>query len=190
MKINKVKLYNFSSYEGNNEFDFEITDAGKNILTQAIRPPAPFCPPHLRAAAHRDRLDHLLLYRCRRGTGLLCRAIRDRHNSVREFRRLVPDPAQPPITRDCGDRCHAAAREALEKARGEKAHVVRYRRDRTRHHIVCGGRVVPCGLHVQPLFILHFLRRNIDETQTANHTHFAVPLCPLRLLNPLYRHAG
>ena len=32
MKINKVKLYNFSSYEGNNEFDFEITDAGKNIV--------------------------------------------------------------------------------------------------------------------------------------------------------------
>lgn len=32
MKINKVKLYNFSSYEGNNEFNFEITDAGKNIV--------------------------------------------------------------------------------------------------------------------------------------------------------------
>lgn len=32
MKINKVKLYNFSSYEGNNEFDFEITDVGKNIV--------------------------------------------------------------------------------------------------------------------------------------------------------------
>ncbi|MGP1403836.1 MAG: AAA family ATPase [Catonella sp.] len=32
MKINKVKLYNFSSYEGNNELDFEITDAGKNIV--------------------------------------------------------------------------------------------------------------------------------------------------------------
>lgn len=32
MKINKVKLYNFSSYEGNNEFDFEITDAEKNIV--------------------------------------------------------------------------------------------------------------------------------------------------------------
>ena len=32
MKINKVKLHNFSSYEGNNEFDFEITDAGKNIV--------------------------------------------------------------------------------------------------------------------------------------------------------------
>ena len=32
MKISKVKLYNFSSYEGNNEFDFEITDAGKNIV--------------------------------------------------------------------------------------------------------------------------------------------------------------
>lgn len=32
MKINKVKLYNFSSYEGNNEFDFEITDKEKNII--------------------------------------------------------------------------------------------------------------------------------------------------------------
>ena len=32
MKINKVKLHNFSSYEGNNEFDFEITDDGKNIV--------------------------------------------------------------------------------------------------------------------------------------------------------------
>ncbi len=32
MKINKVKLYNFSSYEGNNEFDFEITDDDKNII--------------------------------------------------------------------------------------------------------------------------------------------------------------
>ena len=32
MKINKVKLYNFSSYEGNNEFDFEITDGWKNII--------------------------------------------------------------------------------------------------------------------------------------------------------------
>ena len=32
MKINKVKLHNFSSYEGNNEFDFEITDAEKNIV--------------------------------------------------------------------------------------------------------------------------------------------------------------
>ena len=32
MKINKVKLHNFSSYEGNNEFDFEITDSGKNIV--------------------------------------------------------------------------------------------------------------------------------------------------------------
>ena len=32
MKINKVKLYNFSSYEGNNEFDFEITDGNKNII--------------------------------------------------------------------------------------------------------------------------------------------------------------
>ena len=32
MKINKVKLYNFSSYEGNNEFDFAITDKEKNII--------------------------------------------------------------------------------------------------------------------------------------------------------------
>ncbi|MCM1497802.1 MAG: AAA family ATPase [Clostridium sp.] len=32
MKINKVKLYNFSSYEGNNEFDFEVTDKEKNII--------------------------------------------------------------------------------------------------------------------------------------------------------------
>ena len=32
MKINKVKLYNFSSYEGNNEFNFEITDARRNIV--------------------------------------------------------------------------------------------------------------------------------------------------------------
>lgn len=32
MKISKVKLYNFSSYEGNNEFDFEITDNNKNII--------------------------------------------------------------------------------------------------------------------------------------------------------------
>lgn len=32
MKINKVKLYNFSSYEGNNEFNFEITDKNKNII--------------------------------------------------------------------------------------------------------------------------------------------------------------
>lgn len=32
MKINKVKLYNFSSYEGNNEFDFEVTDKKKNIV--------------------------------------------------------------------------------------------------------------------------------------------------------------
>lgn len=32
MKINKVKLYNFSSYEGNNEFDFKITDKEKNII--------------------------------------------------------------------------------------------------------------------------------------------------------------
>lgn len=33
MKINKVKLHNFSSYEGNNEFDFEITDAGKTLYS-------------------------------------------------------------------------------------------------------------------------------------------------------------
>lgn len=32
MKINRVKLYNFSSYEGINEFDFEITDKVKNII--------------------------------------------------------------------------------------------------------------------------------------------------------------
>lgn len=32
MKINKVELYNFSSYEGNNEFDFEVTDKKKNII--------------------------------------------------------------------------------------------------------------------------------------------------------------
>lgn len=32
MKINKVILYNFSSYEGYNEFDFEITDSNKNII--------------------------------------------------------------------------------------------------------------------------------------------------------------
>lgn len=32
MKINRVKLYNFSSYEGINEFDFEITDKMKNII--------------------------------------------------------------------------------------------------------------------------------------------------------------
>lgn len=32
MKINKVKLYNFSSYEGNNEFDFEIMEKEKNII--------------------------------------------------------------------------------------------------------------------------------------------------------------
>ncbi|MCI9319684.1 MAG: AAA family ATPase [Lachnospiraceae bacterium] len=32
MKINRVKLYNFSSYEGMNEFDFEITDKKKNII--------------------------------------------------------------------------------------------------------------------------------------------------------------
>ena len=32
MKINKVKLYNFSSYESNNEFDFEVTDKKKNII--------------------------------------------------------------------------------------------------------------------------------------------------------------
>lgn len=32
MKINRVKLYNFGSYEGINEFDFEITDKVKNII--------------------------------------------------------------------------------------------------------------------------------------------------------------
>lgn len=32
MKINKVKLYNFSSYEGNNELDFEVMDRKKNII--------------------------------------------------------------------------------------------------------------------------------------------------------------
>ena len=32
MKINKVKLYNFSSYEDINEFDFEIKDKKKNIV--------------------------------------------------------------------------------------------------------------------------------------------------------------
>lgn len=32
MKINKVKLHNFSSYEGTNEFDFEITYKEKNIV--------------------------------------------------------------------------------------------------------------------------------------------------------------
>ena len=32
MKITKVILYNFSSYEGYNEFDFEITDSNKNII--------------------------------------------------------------------------------------------------------------------------------------------------------------
>ena len=32
MKINKVKLYNFSSYEGNKEYDFKITDKEKNII--------------------------------------------------------------------------------------------------------------------------------------------------------------
>ena len=37
MKINKVKLYNFSSYEGNNEFDFEVTDKKKNIILLACR---------------------------------------------------------------------------------------------------------------------------------------------------------
>ena len=33
MKINKVKLHNFSSYEGNNEFDFEITECWKKHCT-------------------------------------------------------------------------------------------------------------------------------------------------------------
>lgn len=44
MKINKVKLYNFSSYEGNNEFDFEVTDKRKILFLSVermvqVRPP-------------------------------------------------------------------------------------------------------------------------------------------------------
>ena len=31
MKINKIKLYNFSSYEGENIIDFSIIDNKKNI---------------------------------------------------------------------------------------------------------------------------------------------------------------
>lgn len=32
MKINGIKLYNFSSFEGNNTFDFTSADSGKNIV--------------------------------------------------------------------------------------------------------------------------------------------------------------
>lgn len=32
MKINKIKLYNFNSYEGENEFDFVNQDQSKNIV--------------------------------------------------------------------------------------------------------------------------------------------------------------
>ena len=32
MKINKVILYNFNSFEGVNEFDFSIDDKQKNIV--------------------------------------------------------------------------------------------------------------------------------------------------------------
>ena len=32
MKINKIKLYNFSSYEGENIIDFSIIDNKKNII--------------------------------------------------------------------------------------------------------------------------------------------------------------
>ena len=32
MKINKISLYNFNSYEGHNEFDFESRDKSKNIV--------------------------------------------------------------------------------------------------------------------------------------------------------------
>ena len=32
MKINKIKLYNFSSYEGENIIDFSIKDNEKNII--------------------------------------------------------------------------------------------------------------------------------------------------------------
>jgi len=32
MKINKIVLYNFNSYEGRNEFDFSCTDQNKNII--------------------------------------------------------------------------------------------------------------------------------------------------------------
>lgn len=32
MKIKRIKLYNFSSYEGNNELDFEVADKDKNII--------------------------------------------------------------------------------------------------------------------------------------------------------------
>ena len=32
MKINKISLYNFNSFEGLNEFDFSVEDSGKNII--------------------------------------------------------------------------------------------------------------------------------------------------------------
>lgn len=32
MKINKVILYNFNSFEGVNEFDFSVDDEQKNIV--------------------------------------------------------------------------------------------------------------------------------------------------------------
>lgn len=32
MKINKIRLYNFNSYEGENEFDFFNDDKSKNIV--------------------------------------------------------------------------------------------------------------------------------------------------------------
>ena len=32
MKIDKIALYNFSSFEGFNEFDFSIEDDSKNII--------------------------------------------------------------------------------------------------------------------------------------------------------------
>ena len=32
MKINKIVLYNFNSYEGVNELDFSNTDQNKNII--------------------------------------------------------------------------------------------------------------------------------------------------------------
>lgn len=32
MKINKIKLYNFSSYEGENVFDFSLESENKNIV--------------------------------------------------------------------------------------------------------------------------------------------------------------
>ena len=39
MKINKVMLYNFNSYEGMNEFDFTSNDSSKNIaVVKGFRP--------------------------------------------------------------------------------------------------------------------------------------------------------